>query len=236
MHEADRKSFHAYVTPEHLKLTHTFYQSCYRHDKKLRSLSKRTIKSTCKTREGDWYTVKEIRMYENVDTSFGNSIINYAVIIEIIHRQGRKGDAIVNGDDSIIFTDKSLDVEQAIRFRHVELDHRYEAADVQDVEFCRTKCVINNNGKPTMMMNPSRISQIFGMTYNRYVSNYQQYLVKVLAANALINKNTPCNNDWRDLHKSITFGKYFNPNTQFRHLNRALTRVVFTILFTTMSK
>lgn len=43
-------------------------------------------------------------MSGDVDTSFGNSIINYAILKEVIRILGLKGDAIVNGDDSLIFT------------------------------------------------------------------------------------------------------------------------------------
>ncbi|CAG4973930.1 unnamed protein product [Colias eurytheme] len=48
--EADHKTFDAYVTPEHLKLTHTFYSACY---KQLRTIARlgRETHTTLKGRE-----------------------------------------------------------------------------------------------------------------------------------------------------------------------------------------
>jgi hypothetical protein len=43
-------------------------------------------------------------MSGDVDTSFGNSLINYYILISLLKELNVVGDAIVNGDDFIIFT------------------------------------------------------------------------------------------------------------------------------------
>lgn len=226
--EADHKTFDAYVTKEHLKLTHKFYQSCYMHDRELRQLSKRTLKNRCKTREGDKYTVHGTRMSGDVDTSLGNSLVNYAVIMGVLEKLGLKGEAIVNGDDSIIFTHEPIDLlaaSQAFSGFGFVTEMKPSVEKLEDVEFCRCKCVINNDGRCTLLMNPRRLYDIYGMTYKQ-LSNYQEYLLEVLVAYAIINKNTSLGKHYSDLYQRATFGKKPDFNMQFKHLDKALVRNV----------
>ncbi|KAJ8666906.1 hypothetical protein QAD02_008568 [Eretmocerus hayati] len=111
--EADHSSFDAHITEEQLKLTHTFYQYCFYHDRKLRALSKKTLRNSCSTRDGVKYKVNGTRMSGDVDTSLGNSLINYAIIEQVLLELGIDGDCIVNGDDSIIFTNQPIPQERA---------------------------------------------------------------------------------------------------------------------------
>lgn len=198
--EADHKEFDAHVTPQMLRLTHIFYESCYGHDPKLRALSKRTITNTCITRDGDKYRVYGTRMSGDVDTSLGNSLINYAIIKEVLDRLGIRGDAIVNGDDSIIFSDQPIPNEATELFKRFNMETKMKPSqeNICKVEFCRTKYVVKSNGVPTMMMDPQRIYEIFGMTHsNKAFSNYTEYLYEVAFCNSIINSNTPMGKAWQ---------------------------------------
>jgi hypothetical protein len=44
------------------------------------------------------------QMPGDVDTSFGNSLIKYYILISLLNELNIVGDAIVNGDDFILFT------------------------------------------------------------------------------------------------------------------------------------
>nr|QTJ63608.1 RNA-dependent RNA polymerase [Megalopteran tombus-related virus] len=222
--ELDHDSFDAHVTMELLKLTHTFYQSCYMHNKELRHLSKKTYFNNCISREGDRYKVKATRMSGDVDTSLGNSLINYAILKELLHQLSISGDVIVNGDDSIIFTNEPIDNKKALailRKMNMETKLSNSSCDIHKIEFCRTKYVIRDDGTPTMMMNPQRITEMYGMTNSNV--DYMQYLIEVATCNAYINSNTPYGIHWARAF-NITIDKTKMP--VFKVLDRSIIRLV----------
>lgn len=226
--EADHSTFDAYVTKEHLKLTHQFYQSCYYHNKELQHLSKQTLQNKCKSKQGDSYKIHGTRMSGDVDTSLGNSLINYACIKQMLKDLNLKGDCIVNGDDSIIFTNKPIDIEKAkISFATLNLNTKILPSQtrIENVEFCRAKCVLNGNGQWTLMMNPNRIFGILGMTY-KCIRSYQKYVLEILAATAIINKNTHVGKMFANLVGSLTFNSFDINNHEFKFLDDALKRTL----------
>jgi hypothetical protein len=203
--EGDHVTFDAHVTVEMLKLTHRFYQRCYANDRKLISLSRRTINNKCRTRHGDRYDVRGTRMSGDVDTSFGNSIINYYILRSLLFELGLQGDAIVNGDDFILFTDRPVPVSDAIRIlRSYNMDTKLVRSvdNIHRVEFCRTKMVLHPDGHPTMAFDPKRLHDIFGCTFIKYTSSqYRDYLKTVSHANYMINLNSPIHRLWTPLEK-----------------------------------
>lgn len=198
--EADHKTFDAHVTPEQLKLTHKFYLRCFKNDKTLESLLKKKIKNRIKTRDGTTWTVHGTRMSGDVDTSLGNSLINYAIIKQVLQNLRIDGDAIVNGDDSIIFTNEPIDTSLArmmFALYNQETEIGESQTNIHRVEFCRTRLVYPATGKPTMMMDPDRLNDVFGMTHkNIRLKDYDDYLINVKLANATINRNTPLGYYW----------------------------------------
>lgn len=203
--ECDHSTFGAHVTKEHLRLTHKFYQSCYRHDATLRKLSAKTLRNNCISRQGDKYKVKGTRMSGDVDTSFGNSLINYAILKQLLVELSLDGDVIVNGDDSIIFSNSPIQISRAIeilRTYNMETEIKSSVTNIHDVEFCRCKVILNDLGKYTMMINPKRLEDIYGMTY-RQVNSYVSYLVETAFCVAAINKANPVGNIWLNCTKKI---------------------------------
>lgn len=187
--EGDHSTFDSHVTVEMLRLCHTFYLSCYKHDPALVQLVRQTIRNNCKTRNGDRYTVYGTRMSGDVDTSLGNSLVNYAILKHLLDVLNIDGDVIVNGDDSIIFSAAPIPVNIAtlyMRKFNMETKFKESVVSIHQVEFCKSKYIINSDGHPTMMMDPNRIINIFGMTHRDVP--YQEYLCEVLLATASIHK------------------------------------------------
>lgn len=201
--ELDHKDFDAHVTLEMLKLTHIFYQSCYKHCPQLRRLSKRTLVNKCRTRNKIKYTAKGSRMSGDVDTGFGNSLINYAILKEVLKELGIDCDVIVNGDDSIIFTMVPLPIDlvlsRLLKYNMESKMPKPTTTDIFSVEFCRQKLILNNMGEPTLVILPDRLTTIFGMTY-RPTANYQLYLRDVIRCFVAINSANPFCKDWLNLH------------------------------------
>jgi hypothetical protein len=201
--ECDHTTFDAHVTTEMLRLTHTFYQACYKHDKCLRQLSNKTINNNCKTRDNIKYRVRGTRMSGDVDTSLGNSLINYAILKEVVSRLVGKCEVIVNGDDSIIFTKKPIDtrlLSEELKIFNMESKVQESSANIHTVEFCRQKLVINSVGVPTLMINPKRLIDIYGMTYKQQ-SDYLEYLRQVCVCNIAINVTNPLAQYWSVIYK-----------------------------------
>nr|QTJ63707.1 RNA-dependent RNA polymerase [Dipteran tombus-related virus] len=190
--EGDHKTFDAHVTIEHLKMTHKFYQKCYNNFPAINKLARKTLVNNCVTTYGMKTKIKGTRMSGDVDTSIGNSLINLAILRECIHRLKIHGDAIVNGDDFILFTNQPIprDIMVAmLRQYNMETDMKQSTTNIHTVEFCRTKFIYRNNGTVTMMFDPDRIQEIFGMTYQD-VPCYLTYLIELSVAIKEINKNT----------------------------------------------
>lgn len=198
--ELDHDSFDAHITTQLLALTHKFYQSCYNHNSELRNLSKKTLYNRCKTRQGDKWKCKGTRMSGDVDTSLGNSLINYAILMELLHQLNIKGDAIVNGDDSIIFTNEPIDIERAqqiLRTMNMESKMKPTVTNIHKVDFCQTRLVYRSDGTPTMMMDPTRVYSKFGMTPLQLKPNqYRQYLYELALCLGLTHSNTPMGAYW----------------------------------------
>lgn len=191
--ECDHSNFDAHVTKEQLHMTHQFYRKCYpNYQSELTKLSRRTVNNSCFARNGDKYKTKASRMSGDVDTGFGNCLINYALLKDVIGRLGLKGEVIVNGDDSIIFTDKAIPTEQFVKLMleyNMETKCQPSRTNIHEIEFCRTKMVYNSRGMPTMQIDPERLVDVFGMTYTVPRRKYHRFLLETAMCNAYINSN-----------------------------------------------
>nr|QTJ63687.1 RNA-dependent RNA polymerase [Odonatan tombus-related virus] len=200
--ELDHTSFDAHITTEHLRLTHTFYSACHGPNSELRQLSKQTIKNVAKTRDKITYRVRGTRMSGDVDTSLGNSLINYAIIKQGLEHLKLEGDVIVNGDDSIIFTHKPIDTEKFIRimrFYNMESKCKPTVTEIHKVDFCQHRLVIMNNGNFTLMPNTRRVISRFGMTY-KTIDSYHAYLLETLYASSIAYEDTKFGTDLKKIY------------------------------------
>lgn len=207
--ELDHDSFDAHITTEMLGITHKYYLACHFLNKLLRKLCKKTLNNKCKTREGDWYKVFGTRMSGDVDTSLGNSLINYAILKQLLLELGIEGDVIVNGDDSIIFTNVPIDIKRAIKIlRKYNMNSKMKESvlNIHQVDFCQSRFVYRSDGTPTMMMDPKRLYSKFGMTYKvPEIYYYIEYLKELALCLGLTHCNTPYGYAWLDLIKGRKF-------------------------------
>lgn len=201
--EGDHTTFDAYVTPEMLRLSHRFYARCFQQNPELLKLSKRTINNRATTRNGERYRVHGTRMSGDVDTSFGNCIINYYILRSLLADLHIDGDAIVNGDDFILFTNRPIPIADATRIlRRYNMDTKLvpSTTRIHTVEFCRCRLILHPDGTPTMAFDPARLKNIYGCTYKHYTDEqYITYLKTVHHANYFINLNSPIHRLWRPL-------------------------------------
>nr|QTJ63593.1 RNA-dependent RNA polymerase [Hymenopteran tombus-related virus] len=229
--EGDHITFDAHVTPEMLRLCHRFYARCYQQDSGLLRLSRKTIRNRAISRNGERYSVNGTRMSGDVDTSLGNSLINYYIIMEVIHRLGIDGDAIVNGDDFIIFTNSPIPTEPAkLLFRHYNMDTKLVAStdNIHHVEFCRTKLFYHPDDHPTMAFDYNRLINIYGASYKLLPhKKYLLYLEAVQHANYCINLNSPVHRQWRALPKLEDKLKKYLPQNVVLELSKQSTNRVY---------
>lgn len=197
--ECDHTSFDAHVTVAMLNLTHRFYQSCYPNDRELVRLATRTINNHCYTRNGERYHIRGTRMSGDVDTSFGNSLINYHILKDALKRAKIDGDVIVQGDDSIIYTNIPLGPEFTKMLREYNMESKLSPSttNIHHVEYCSSKLVYTSSGRATMAADPQRLRDRFGFCFRPYDDKtYAKYLRAVSHCNWCLTKNTPANKAW----------------------------------------
>lgn len=117
---------------------------------------------------------------------------------------------IVNGDDSILFTNIPVNVQHMSRIaKHYNMESKIQPSttNIHQTEFCRTKLVYKPNGTPTMMFNPKRALDIFGMHY-KHCQIDVTYLHQTSYANSVMHGNTELGNYWYTLSEQYaTLGK-----------------------------
>lgn len=207
--ECDHKTFDSHVTVEMLQLTHTFYASCYNHDKNLRKLAKRTLKNKCKTRNGEKYTIKGTRMSGDVDTSLGNSLINYAILKTVVKDIVGKCEVIVNGDDSIIFSTQRIDVKlltNKLKEYNMETEVKESQKSIHKIDFCQQRLIYDHEAKPTMMPDYNRVLSRFGMTYKQ-LNNYQEYIKDLVVCNIYMYHSNIVGYKFLNMYKNL-YGKF----------------------------
>lgn len=214
MTEGDHTTFDAHVTKEMLRVTHKFYLSCFGYNRELMALCRRTLNNNCISRKGDKYRVAGTRMSGDVDTSFGNSLINLAILMASCARLGVYAEFIVNGDDFIIFSNEVVDIaelEKIFRIYNMETKMKPSTRLHNTVEFCRTKRVLTADGEYSMLKDVQRTYSNFGMTTSR-PQNYLQYILELTHATWKMNKLNPLGLYFKDLY--IKLDELYNQSSK----------------------
>lgn len=218
--EVDHRSFDAHVTRALLKLSHKFYEACFPWSSELRELCRAQLRNRCESRHGNKYTTDGTRQSGDVDTSLGNSLVNYAILKYCLHKLGLKGEVIVCGDDSIIFTNEPINLD---RFRelcaqlNMETVVKPSTTNIHQVDFCQCRFVYNSTGKPTMMKNPERLNDIFGMAYGCKPRDYGRYLSEIAYCNAMMNKSSDLGRAWAE-----AFGVDTTKTRELKYIDRQM--------------
>jgi len=190
--EGDHKTFDSHVTREHKRHLHRFYLACFKHCPKLRKLARQTINNKCVSRNGDRYRVTGV-MSGDVDTALGNCLINEMILREMLHQLGIDGELIVNGDDFLLFTNVPIDVEKArsiLLTMNMECDMLESTDIVEKASFCSSHFVMRPDGMRTLMKNPEKMIDTFGMTH-RIIVDRNEYLRDLAIAYAYLNHDNP---------------------------------------------
>jgi hypothetical protein len=204
--EGDHSTFDAHVTKEMLKLTHKHYLACYNNNSELRSLSKQTINNYAKTRDGIKYKFKGSRMSGDVDTSYGNCLINYAILRDALERLNiNDHEIMVQGDDFIIFSNVPIDhihLAKLLLQYNMETETKPSVSSNERVEFCKTRPVVTAAGHVTMMPDPERLINRFGMTHQT-VGSYKDYLLQLLYCYSQAFNNTAIGLRFKKIYEKI---------------------------------
>lgn len=223
--EGDHTTFDAYITTEMLKLVHKYYNACYQSPE-LAALCKRTLKNTCISRKGDKYKVEGTRMSGEMDTSFANSLVNIAILKELMHRLKIKGEAIVNGDDFIMFTNQPVNIKEAekiLQTMNMKTTMKESTKNIHTVEFCRNKIIINADGSIGLLKDVERTFNTFGMTHVQ-IDYYRNYLLENLYGAWQMNKTSPLGIAFKRMFNHANRLEYnYSGNTfagQFKYLER----------------
>lgn len=170
-------------------------------------------------------------MSGDVDTSIGNSLINYAIFCEVIERQGFKRkeySVIVNGDDSLIFSRRKINVEKLksdLRTLNMETKIAKQTENIHLAEFCQTKMVLTSDGRYTMMYNPKKMLSTFGMHY-KHMRLDQEFLYQMAHGMVMMHKNTPLHYYWDIIRRKLYASCKHRFRTKFNLLD---LKVVFQI-------
>lgn len=226
--EGDHSTFDAHVTKEMLQLTHRFYRECYEgYRSEINELTKRTLVNKCRSRRGDSYKVEGTRMSGDVDTSFGNCLINYAILKECLAIHGLEGDAIVNGDDFILFTNEVVPptFRDTLLTFNMETEMKPTTTNIHTVEFCRAKMIINSAGRITMMADIERLTKTFGMTH-KLLTDYALFLLESLICCVAMNQHSPTGNYWRLLWNAVCAKLPDTPYMRQRNPNDSAIKLI----------
>jgi len=161
----DAHRFDQHVSNAMLEWEHTTYQLYYKIDKFFKFLMKLQRNNVCKgfVKDGKVkYTSKHGRMSGDPNTSLGNVLIMCGIIYSFMKTHSIELSLANDGDDCVIITERSnLDkiinllplFFEDLGFSIVVEDPVYE---LEHIEFCQCKPVLDGNGKYRMVRNPFR--------------------------------------------------------------------------------
>lgn len=104
----DAVAWDGHVSSAMLQLEHSFYETLFPGDRRLQTLLSWQRANKCRSRHGLRYTCPGTRMSGDANTSTGNSLLMYACVRKAARDAGlRRWDALVNGDDVVVFLRRS---------------------------------------------------------------------------------------------------------------------------------
>lgn len=178
----DHSKYDAHVSIPLLDIEHRFYRECFGPNKWLRRLLALQLVNKGYTKNGTRYVVKGTRMSGDVNTGLGNSVVNYAMLAEVLGNI--PGRILVDGDDSVIITGVCHLAALQARVRtmcplfgmETKVDLAYV---VHEVEFCQCRPVELVDGW-RMVRNPERVIMRAPWTTRNYNEKGQLRLLRTI--------------------------------------------------------
>lgn len=191
----DHSKFDAHITYEMLECEHWYYRQVYKNDPLLNRLLRWQILNRGQTKNGTRYTVKGTRMSGDVNTSLGNTILNYAMIVAWLEECSIQARVVVDGDDSVVICDAS-DVGKVdlSLWKEYGMETKSQFAyEFESVEFCQCRPV-EIDGVWRMIRNPCRLVKRAPWTVKKYQPNVEKRLVRTIGfGEAVCNYGCPVN-------------------------------------------
>jgi len=149
IHLVDHSAYDGSISAHHIMLEREWYAKMSGGDAQLHTLISLQLNNKIVSRNGVKAKCKGVRMSGDANTSLGNSVINYVML----RYQYPDAVIIVNGDDSVIFTDQS---EPRFDWKVVGVDSKTSVVqEFFDLEYCQSKPVHTEVGW-VMMREPVR--------------------------------------------------------------------------------
>nr|QZZ63389.1 hypothetical protein [Leuven Tombus-like virus 5] len=148
IHLVDHSAYDGSITVDHIRIEESWYHKMCTN-KELSDLIKLQRLNKITSRNGVKAKCKGVRMSGDANTSLGNSVINYVML----RYQYPDAVIIVNGDDSVIYSD-----QEKPRFEWSEVGMVSKTSVVTefiDLEYCQSKPVFTEAGW-VMMRDPFR--------------------------------------------------------------------------------
>lgn len=164
----DASRFDQHVSVDALKWEHDIYLSCFpigRHRRKLKNLLDMQLVNHCRGYVQDGkveYSIEGTRMSGDMNTSLGNCLIMCSMVKAYLDIKGIKGELANNGDDCVVFLDKtdlaSFSEGLFDWFKDMGFSMKIEepVSEFEKVEFCQTHPVFDGN-RWLMVRNPKAI-------------------------------------------------------------------------------
>lgn len=157
----DFSKFDQHISRSALEYEHGFYLAAYSGDSTLQRLLSWQLETTCYANARDGrvkYRVSGGRMSGDMNTALGNCLISSALLWAYTHEAGVKVKAIVDGDDSVAFMERTdlarylSGIKDWMAKRGFKLVTEEPVTDIARVEFCQCRFVAASPA--TMVRNP----------------------------------------------------------------------------------
>lgn len=154
----DQANFDAHCSVGLLQQEHRLYESYYPGDKNLRRLLRWQLDSVGGTRNGTKFRTKGTRFSGDQNTGLGNSVLDVGMLSIVLKRSGIKGAIYVDGDDSVVITERNDSRLLNLSFlEQCGMRAKVEHADeFEQIEFCQTRPVFDGVAW-RMVRNPRRV-------------------------------------------------------------------------------
>lgn len=157
----DFSKFDQHISRQALQYEHAFYNAAFCNDPELQKLLSWQLDTKCFANVKDGkvkYDVDGGRMSGDMNTAMGNCIISTALVFAYAYERGITIRAIVDGDDSVAFMERTdleeymEGIEQWMEQKGFRLTLETPVFSISEVEFCQCRYVAAD--PPTMVRNP----------------------------------------------------------------------------------
>lgn len=157
----DFSKFDQHISRQALQYEHAFYNAAFGNDSELQKLLSWQLDTKCFANVKDGkvkYEVDGGRMSGDMNTAMGNCIISTALVFAYAEERGITIRAIVDGDDSVAFMERSdlnryvEGIEEWMEHKGFRLTLEAPVYNISEVEFCQCRYVAAY--PPTMVRNP----------------------------------------------------------------------------------